>query len=173
VFEHEWAIIGDFGYSCNTGTCRFAGHEQDMSGAIDKSLLTISEPRRYRSKAHLKFVAGQACLVCGREPSDPHHLGFAQPRALGRKVSDEFTVPLCRSHHREVHRSGHERAWWTGYGLDPLMVAQTLWCRTHPLVQADPPTEAIDPEAAQRSNPLVASGARKHKTKPIHPTGAP
>jgi hypothetical protein len=40
----------------------------------------------------------------GREqPSDPHHLRFAQPRALGLKVSDEFTVPLCRDHHRQVH----------------------------------------------------------------------
>jgi hypothetical protein len=36
----------------------------------------------------------------------PHHLRFAQPRALGRKASDEFTVPLCRVHHREVHRAG-------------------------------------------------------------------
>src|SRR6185312_5942831 len=29
-----------------------------------------------------------------RAPSDPHHLRFAQPRTLGRKVSDGFTVPL-------------------------------------------------------------------------------
>ena len=42
--------------------------------------------------------------VCGRQPCDAHHLRFAQNRAMGRKVSDEFTVPLCRGHHREVHR---------------------------------------------------------------------
>ena len=35
---------------------------------------------------------------------DPHHLRFM--RALGRKVSDEFAVPLCRRHHRAAHRSG-------------------------------------------------------------------
>src|ERR1019366_8392308 len=64
-------------------------------GRIDKSVLTIAEPKRLRDKAHLRFVASLACLVCGRQPSDPHHLRFAQPRALGLKVSDEFTVPLC------------------------------------------------------------------------------
>jgi Rad52/22 family double-strand break repair protein len=67
---------------------------------IDKSQLAIAEPKRLRDKAHLKFVASQPCLVCGRQPSDPHHLRFAQPRAMGLKVSDEFTVPLCRTHHR-------------------------------------------------------------------------
>jgi hypothetical protein len=61
---------------------------------IDKSVLALPEPRRLRDKQHLRFVAKQPCLVCGREPSDPHHLRFAQPRGLAQKVSDEFTVPL-------------------------------------------------------------------------------
>jgi hypothetical protein len=55
---------------------------------IDKSLLALGEPRRQRDKAHLRFVALQPCLICERTPSDPHHLRFAQPRALGRKTSD-------------------------------------------------------------------------------------
>ena len=79
---------------------------------IDKSQLAIAEPKRLRDKAHLKFVASQPCLVCGRQPSDPHHLRFAQPRAIGLKVSDEFTVPLCRGHHRQIHQAGNEKAWW-------------------------------------------------------------
>src|SRR6266581_7202692 len=70
-------------------------------------------------------------LVCGRRPSDPHHLRFAQSRALGRKVSDEFTVPLCRAHHREVHRCGNEGAWWGKTGMDPLAAAGSLWLETH------------------------------------------
>jgi hypothetical protein len=94
---------------------------------IDKSVLTIAEPRRYRNKEHLRLVAQQACLVCGRKPSDPHHLGFMQPRTLGRKVSDEFAVPLCRTHHREAHRAGDERAWWEQVGIDPINVARELW----------------------------------------------
>jgi hypothetical protein len=67
---------------------------------VDKSALPLSEPRRYRDRAHLDFVASQPCLVCGRQPCDAHHLRFMQPRALGRRVSDEFAVALCRTHHR-------------------------------------------------------------------------
>jgi hypothetical protein len=79
------------------------------SHKIDKSVLTIGIPKRFRDKTHLRFVASHPCLVCGRQPSDPHHLKFSQPMALGLKVSDEFTVPLCRSHHRQLHNSGNEK----------------------------------------------------------------
>jgi hypothetical protein len=85
------------------------------------------EPARKRSKAHLLFVRGQACLICKQTPCDAHHLKFAQPRALGRKVSDEFTVPLCRSHHRDLHRNGNEKAWWADMQIAPLPVAKDLW----------------------------------------------
>jgi hypothetical protein len=85
-----------------------------------------------RDKAHLKFVASQPCLICGRQPSDPHHLRFAQPRAIGLKVSDEFTVPLCRGHHRELHRAGNEAVWWQDRRIDPLEIAKNLWEQTRP-----------------------------------------
>jgi hypothetical protein len=97
---------------------------------IDKSVLTVAAPRRYRNREHLRYVAQQACLICARKPSDPHHLGFTQPRALGRKVSDEFAVPLCRGHHRAVHRSRDERAWWRQADIDPIKVARRLWKET-------------------------------------------
>ena len=100
---------------------------------IEKSGPAHPEPRRVRDREHVKFVAGHPCLICGRRPADPHHLRFAQSRALGRKVSDEFTVPLCRGHHREVHRCGDEAAWWAKVGVDPLGVANALWRETHPL----------------------------------------
>jgi hypothetical protein len=102
------------------------------AGKIDKSALTIAEPKRLRDKFHLKFVASQPCLVCGRQPSDPHHLRFAQPRAIGLKVSDEFTVPLCRGHHRQLHQAGNEKAWWEGLGISALEIASGLWKQTHP-----------------------------------------
>jgi hypothetical protein len=109
--------------------------DADQSKGIDKSILTVAAPRRYRNREHLRYVAQQACLVCGRKPSDPHHLGFTQPRALGRKVSDEFAVPLCRGHHRAVHRSRDERAWWRQTGIDPIKVARRLWKETHGMGQ--------------------------------------
>jgi len=87
---------------------------------------------RLRDKEHRRFVASHSCIVCGRTPSDPHHLRFAQPRALGRKVSDEFTVPVCRLHHREIHRHGDEAAWWKKADIEPLVVALALWRQSHP-----------------------------------------
>ena len=107
-----------------------------VANGIDKSQLVHPEPRRFRDRNHVKFVAKQPCLICGRIPSDAHHLRFAQHRALGRKVSDEFTVPLCRGHHREIHRSGDEAGWWKKTGIDPAVPARTLWLETHPLPTA-------------------------------------
>jgi hypothetical protein len=94
---------------------------------IDKSMLRFGEVRRHRDKTHLRFVALQPCLLCGRNPSDPHHLRFAQPRAMGRKSSDEFVVPLCRTHHRQNHQIGDELSWWKQSGIDPLPVARRFW----------------------------------------------
>ncbi len=97
---------------------------------------------RLRDKDHRKFVLRQPCLVCGRVPSDPHHLTFTQPRALGRRVSDEFTVPICRLHHRELHRSGDEAAWWRRFNIDPLPVALRLWQHTRAHGELAPMTQA-------------------------------
>jgi hypothetical protein len=106
---------------------------QDMCSRIDKSVLAIPVARRLRDKTHLRFVAKQPCLVCGRQPCDAHHLRFTQSRGLNLKVSDEFTVPLCRAHHRALHRAGKETDWWAKAGLEPINLARKLWLETHPL----------------------------------------
>jgi hypothetical protein len=94
---------------------------------VDKSVLTISEPKRIRSKDHLRFVASQPCVICGRRPSHAHHIRYAQPKGLALKVSDEFTVPLCAIHHSENHATGDERRWWRERKIDPLAIAHSLW----------------------------------------------
>jgi hypothetical protein len=118
--------------------------ESDKNGIleIDKSILAFPEPRRIRDRDHIRHVIKQPCLICGRRPSDAHHLRIAQSRALGRKVSDEFTVPLCRAHHREVHRCGDEGSWWRKTEINPLEAARALWLETHPLPRAEPPPRA-------------------------------
>jgi hypothetical protein len=128
------------------------------TSSVDNCVLSFPKPRRLRDRGHIRHVMTQACLICGRRPSDPHHLRFAQSRALNRKVSDEFTVPLCRTHHREVHRHGDEETWWQKIGIDPLSAARTLWLETHPLPRADA-TAANDevrtteqPASSERSN---------------------
>jgi hypothetical protein len=133
---------------------------------IDKSILTVAAPRRYRNREHLRYVAQQACLVCGRKPSDPHHLSFTQPRALGRKVSDEFAVPLCRGHHRAVHRSRDEGAWWRQVGMDPLKVARRLWKQTRGMGQQRP-------ERPVSPRPHATAASPDPKNKEIDATATP
>src|SRR6516164_4428625 len=122
--------------------------QSNAASPINDSVLVFPEPRRVRDRNHIRHVMKQACLVCGRRPSDPHHLRFAQSRALGRKVSDEFTVPLCRAHHRELHRYGSEGSWWQNTGIDPLAAARMLWLESHPLPRAE--TDAANTTAPVR-----------------------
>jgi hypothetical protein len=132
------------------------GHEP--AERIDKSVLPLGEPKRIRDKEHLKFVAKHPCLVCGRQPSDAHHLRFAQPRALGTKVSDEFAVPLCRTHHRNLHQTGNEIGWWEKTRIEPLPIARKLWETSHPRAAARS-DEALDQGkavAADQTNPIAA-----------------
>jgi len=124
--------------------------EKSGSSGIDKSALTLPEPRRIRDKDHVRFVAKQPCMICGRQPADAHHLRFTQLQALGRKVSDEFTVPLCRGHHREVHRCGDEVGWWKSAGVDPTVGARALWLEAHPLPAA--PENSTAPSVPRSSD---------------------
>src|SRR6516164_4518391 len=123
---------------------------------IDKSVLAVSAPRRYRDKEHLRYVTLQPCLLCARKPSDAHHLRFVQPRALGRKASDEFAVPLCRIHHRAAHRASDERTWWKAAGIDPLKIARKLWKDTRGNKGQDRPN--LSSEAARTDRPLTSDG---------------
>jgi hypothetical protein len=146
---------------------RKANERQSQPGS--KEVTVIGKPVRERDREHLKFVAAQPCLVCGRTPSDPHHLKFAEQRAMGRKVGDRFTVPICRLHHRELHRRGHERAWWQKQGIDPLAIAATLWRRTHPVSPLADLAGDMDLAASVNGKHVGASvGIENDETKPIH-----
>jgi hypothetical protein len=110
----------------------------------------LRKPMRRRNKAHLGFVRAQPCLVCQRLPCDAHHLKFAEPRALGRKVSDEFTVPLCRDHHHQLHRHGNEMAWWANLQIDAIEAARELWTATE--LQTDQASDRNAAVAARQSS---------------------
>jgi hypothetical protein len=96
----------------------------------------LGETDRQSKSARLTLATGiddPSCAVdwrCGRRPSDAHHIRFGQPRALGSKVSDEFTVPLCRVHHRDLHRRSDERSWWDAAKIAPMEIAERLWRET-------------------------------------------
>ena len=139
---------------------------------IDKSVLVIATPRRYRNREHLRYVAQQACLICGRKQSDPHHLRYLQPRALGRKVSDEFAVPLCRSHHRAVHRAGDEQAWWKAAGIDPVKVARQLWRQTRLNDPQDRHQAGLAARPETRSIASASDGTRESRSDQVVIGGA-
>jgi hypothetical protein len=105
----------------------------------------------------------QPCVVCGRTPADPHHLRFAQPRAMSRKVSDEFTVPVCRIHHRELHTHGDERLWWKRLDIDPLPIALRLWQRS----RADGAAAASDIGRPSARRGLADSTVDRREPTPV------
>jgi hypothetical protein len=146
------------------------------SRQVDKSVLPFPEPRRIRDRDPIRHVIKQPCSICGRRPSDPHHLRFAQLRALGRKASDEFTVPLCRTHHREVHRCGDETAWWQKAGINPMAAARILWLETHPLPRSKSNGRSggtdRDAKTSRVSPKRKRSGRPDFKTNPIQESGA-
>jgi hypothetical protein len=123
-------------------------------------------------------VAKKPCLICGRRPADAHHLRFAQHRALGRKASDEFTVQLCRGHHRDAHRCGDEAAWWKNAGVDPTITARALWLETHPLPiipgtgTSSSASVGSDQSNSKRDRPTSKRG-RIRKTNPISSVALP
>jgi hypothetical protein len=131
------------------------GKKRLRAAARDKSVLSLPAPRRIRDRDHVRLVAKRPCLICGRSPADAHHLRFAQSRTLGRKVSDEFTIPLCRGHHREIHRCGDEAAWWKKVGVDPTVLARALWLESHPL-----PTGSGDEQSREEPRSVKSSGVR-------------
>jgi hypothetical protein len=172
AFAARLAKLGD---SAPPEKRKASGHRRRarQSEAGSEEVTVIGKPIRERDRDHLRFVAAQPCLVCGRTPSDPHHIKFAEQRAMGRRVSDRFTVPICRLHHRELHRRGNERAWWQKQGIDPLVIAASLWAKTH----AATPTTSL---AADIERPANVNGGdfasvvrlQIDETKPILGPGA-
>jgi ERF superfamily len=145
AFAAKLAVISPNSAKADGGTTALTDQSLvEKTPQINKSVLEFPEPRRIRDRDHIRHVIKQPCLICGRRPSDPHHLRFVQSRALGRKASDEFTVPLCRTHHREVHRCRDEGSWWQKAAIDPLAAARTLWLETHPLPKAETTATAND-----------------------------
>jgi hypothetical protein len=137
------------------------------SQAGSQEVTVIGKPVPERDRDHLRFVAAQPCLVCGRAPSDPHHIKFVEHRAMGRRVSDRFTVPICRLHHRELHRRGNEPDWWQKQGIDPLVVAANLWAKTHAAIPTTGFKDLDGSANVNRSDLGAVVRLQNDETKPI------
>ena len=172
AFAERLTQVGDLAPASEPQNRKANGDgEPQLSKPGRKEVTVIGKPVRERDREHLKFVAAQPCLVCGRTPSDPHHIRFAEQRTMARKVSDRFTVPICRLHHRELHRRSNERAWWEKQKIDPLPVAANLWAKTHEIASAA--NLARDADLAANLNGKhvdVAARIQIDETNPIlHP----
>ncbi len=89
-------------------------------------------PRRH-NKAHLDFIRGLPCIICGdNTTTEAAHLRFSDRRAakpqigMGEKPDDRWTIPLCGKHHRLQHSKGEE-SFWLDSKKDPIFVALALW----------------------------------------------
>jgi hypothetical protein len=100
------------------------------------SLSSGKKRPREKMDAHLTFIRGLACVICGSEP-EPAHLRFGsrlhgKPGCGGaEKPSDKYTTPLCPEHHRlgneSQHVNGNEIAWWSSHGIDPIIISALLF----------------------------------------------
>jgi hypothetical protein len=166
----EAAFAARLGDSAAPGKRKANGHRRRprRSEPGPNEVTMIVKPIRERDREHLRIVAAQPCLVCGRTPSDAHHIKFAEHRAMGRRVSDRFTVPICRLHHRELHRRGNERAWWQKQGIDPLVIAASLWTKTHAATPTTGLADDIEPPAnVNGSDSCAVVRLQIDETKPI------
>jgi hypothetical protein len=150
------------------------GEPQLIVPVIDKSALALGAPKRLRDAAHIKFIDAQPCLICGRSPSQAHHLRFAQPRAMSNKVSDEWTVPLCFTHHRALHTVGNEEAWWAEKGIDAKAEALRLWDVSHGALDSAE-ANTTPPTTIASKGPVHSAGSASAEapTGLAEPTGAP
>jgi hypothetical protein len=166
AFAAKLNELGDLAPEVVPGPEQVNGGRGDRATPSVSQVVTISKPTRERDRNHLRFVATQPCLICGRTPSDAHHLKFAEQPAMGRKVSDKFTVPVCRIHHRDLHRRGNERSWWEGRGIDPLPIASNLWLTSH---SDELPVTAVDRSTKLNGKHPGRSVSRNqiNETKPI------
>jgi hypothetical protein len=62
---------------------------------------------------YVQFLYFQPCIVhsCAHRRIEVHHWQNKQNHGAGIKPGDEWCVPLCLKHHRELHNDGRETFW--------------------------------------------------------------
>lgn len=82
---------------------------------------------RLRSKKRMQAARDLGCAICKNPIADAHHLRtIGHTRAMSLKNGDDFTIPLCRKHHDELHCSGDEKLFLALHGVDVVRILQEL-----------------------------------------------
>lgn len=59
--------------------------------------------------------------------ADAHHLrSIGDMAAAALKNGDDYTVPLCRNHHHELHHFGSEELFFALHGIDAMLVLRHI-----------------------------------------------
>lgn len=67
------------------------------------------------------------CAICKNPIADAHHLRtIGHRRAMSLKNGDDFTIPLCRKHHDELHYFGDEKLFLALHGVDAALILRQL-----------------------------------------------
>lgn len=81
---------------------------------------------RLRDPSYLSHIRQMPCLVCGRSPSEAHHLLRGRERGVSLKAGDDWVVPLCNQHHRQLHEDGNEEIFFALEGVNAYRKAVSL-----------------------------------------------
>lgn len=83
--------------------------------------------KRKRSEKRLQAAREGGCCICKNPAADAHHLRIVgHQRGLGVKNGDDYTIPLCRQHHDELHSFGDEKLFLDLHGIDVLSILDKL-----------------------------------------------
>jgi hypothetical protein len=75
----------------------------------------------------MAVVRSHGCCICKNPVADAHHLRtVGHKRAAALKNGDDFTIPLCRKHHEELHISGSEKLFLDLHGIDPVSILRQI-----------------------------------------------
>ena len=92
---------------------------------------------RLRDREHCKFVTTQPCVVCGRRPSESASCSIrSAARARPKSQRRVHSVPICRLHHRELHRYTAMRPLGeVGVNVDPRLQSRSAFGGDRELIE--------------------------------------
>lgn len=75
----------------------------------ESGVTLLPKPVTLRDPARIRRVQGMHCWVCwAPPPNEAHHIRLGLSGGTGMKPSDELTIPLCHTHHSELHTFGED-----------------------------------------------------------------
>lgn len=79
----------------------------------------LSNLPKHRNTSYMEFVREFGCIICENKfETHAHHVRMDSHAGTGVKPSDYLVVPLCHTHHSELHQHG-EKSFWQRHMMPP------------------------------------------------------